>query len=46
MGSGESVADWVANVRAAGEATVGRGRPEEFEALAGRCAVFRLDGIQ
>ena len=22
------------------------GRPEEFEALAGRCAVFRLDGIQ
>jgi deazaflavin-dependent oxidoreductase (nitroreductase family) len=82
-------ADWVANVRAAGEATVARGRkarrvrmvelsaddarpllrvfpeevptgvgfmkraglvvdgrPEEFEALAGRCAVFRLDGIQ
>jgi deazaflavin-dependent oxidoreductase (nitroreductase family) len=82
-------ADWVANVRAAGEATVARGRdtrrvkmvelsaddarpllrafpdevptgvgfmkraglvvdgrPEEFEALAGRCAVFRLDGTQ
>jgi deazaflavin-dependent oxidoreductase (nitroreductase family) len=82
-------ADWVANVRAAGEVTVARGRrvrrvkmvelsaddarpllrvfpeevptgvgfmkrsglvadgrPEEFEALAGRCAVFRLDGIQ
>ena len=82
-------ADWVANVRAAGEATIARGRtwrrvrmvelspddarpllrvfpeevptgvgfmkrsglvvdgrPEEFEALAGRCAVFRLDGIQ
>lgn len=82
-------ADWVANVRAAGEATLARGRsvrrvrmvemstdearpllrafpeevptgvgfmkraglveegrPEEFEALAGRCAVFRLDGIQ
>jgi deazaflavin-dependent oxidoreductase (nitroreductase family) len=82
-------ADWVANVRAAGEATVARGRsvrrvtmvelsaddsrpllrafpekvptgvgfmkraglvtdgrPEEFEALAGRIAVFRLDGIQ
>jgi deazaflavin-dependent oxidoreductase (nitroreductase family) len=82
-------ADWVANVRAAGEALVARGRcvrrvqmvelsaddarpllrvfpeevptgvgfmkraglvtegePEEFEALAGRCAVFRLDGIQ
>jgi deazaflavin-dependent oxidoreductase (nitroreductase family) len=81
-------ADWVANVRAAGEATVARGRkvrrvrmvelsaddsrpllaafpekvptgvgfmkraglvaegrPEEFEALAGRIAVFRLDGI-
>ncbi|MDT5171843.1 MAG: hypothetical protein QOD02_5208 [Mycobacterium sp.] len=82
-------ADWVVNARAAGEATVARGRtvrrvnmvelsaqdarpllrvfpeevptgvgfmkraglvegcrPEEFEALAGRCAVFRLDGIQ
>jgi deazaflavin-dependent oxidoreductase (nitroreductase family) len=81
--------DWVANARAAGHATVARGRtvrlvtmvelsaddarpllrvfptevptgvgfmkrsglvsegrPEEFEALAGRCAVFRLDGIQ
>ncbi len=81
-------ADWVANVRAAGEATIacGRrvervhmaelsagearpilrafpaevptgvgfmkraglvkdGRPEEFEALAGRCAVFRLDPV-
>jgi deazaflavin-dependent oxidoreductase (nitroreductase family) len=81
-------ADWVANVRAAGDATVARGRkvrrvtmvelsaddsrpllrafpekvptgvgfmkraglvtegrPEEFEALAGRIAVFRLDGI-
>jgi deazaflavin-dependent oxidoreductase (nitroreductase family) len=79
-------ADWVANVRAAGNATVARGRhrervrmvelpaedarpilrhfptevptgvgfmkraglvseghPDEFEALAGRCAVFRLD---
>ena len=79
-------ADWVANVRASGEATVARGRsvrrvkmvelsaddarpllrvfpievptgvgfmkrtglvtegtPDEFEALAGRCAVFRLD---
>ncbi|OBI15562.1 MULTISPECIES: nitroreductase family deazaflavin-dependent oxidoreductase [unclassified Mycobacterium] len=79
-------ADWVANARAAGEATIARGRhvqkvrmaelaaddarpilrafpaevptgvgfmkraglvtegrPEEFEALAGRCAVFRLD---
>ena len=79
-------ADWVANARAAGQATVARGRrvekvrmvelapddarpilrafptevptgvgfmkraglvtdgrPEEFEALAGRCAVFRLD---
>ncbi|OBH22659.1 deazaflavin-dependent nitroreductase [Mycobacterium sp. E342] len=79
-------ADWVANVRAAREATIARGRhlqkvrmtelsaddarpilrafptevptgvgfmkraglvtegrPEEFEALAGRCAVFRLD---
>jgi deazaflavin-dependent oxidoreductase (nitroreductase family) len=82
-------ADWVANARSAGQATVARGRtvrrvtmvelsaddarpllrvfptevpagvgfmkrsglvtegrPEEFEALAGRCAVFRLDGIQ
>lgn len=82
-------ADWVANVRAAGEVTVSRGRhvrrvsmvelsaddarpvlrlfpekvptgvsfmkragliadglPEEFEALAGRIAVFRLDGVQ
>jgi deazaflavin-dependent oxidoreductase (nitroreductase family) len=82
-------ADWVTNARAAGQATVARGRtvrrvkmvelsaddarpllrvfptevptgvgfmkrsglvtegrPEEFEALAGRCAVFRLDGIQ
>jgi deazaflavin-dependent oxidoreductase (nitroreductase family) len=82
-------AAWVANVRAAGAATVARGRrvrrvkmvelpaedarpllrvfpekvptgvgfmkraglvdegrPEEFEALAGRIAVFRLDGIQ
>jgi deazaflavin-dependent oxidoreductase (nitroreductase family) len=82
-------ADWVANVRAAGEATVARGRsvrrvrmvemsaddarpllrafpekvptgagfmkraglvtegrPDEFEALAGRIAVFRLDGVQ
>jgi deazaflavin-dependent oxidoreductase (nitroreductase family) len=81
-------ADWVANVRAAGQVTLARGRharrvrmvelsadearpvlrafpnevptgvgfmkraglvtdgrPEEFEALAGRCAVFRLDGI-
>ncbi|OBG31043.1 nitroreductase family deazaflavin-dependent oxidoreductase [Mycobacterium sp. E3198] len=81
-------ADWVANVRAAGQATVARGRrvdtvrmvelspddarpilrafptevptgvgfmkraglvtdgrPEEFEALAGRCAVFRLDPV-
>jgi deazaflavin-dependent oxidoreductase (nitroreductase family) len=81
-------ADWVANVRAAGRATVARGRhvhrvrmvelspddarpilrafptevptgvgfmkraglitdgrPEEFEALAGRCAVFRLDPV-
>ena len=81
-------ADWVANVRAAGEATLtqGRrservrmvemspnearpllrafptevptgvgfmkkaglvqdGRPEEFEALAGRCAVFRFDTV-
>jgi deazaflavin-dependent oxidoreductase (nitroreductase family) len=79
-------ADWVANVRAAGQATIARGRrvqrvrmvelspedarpflrafptevptgvgfmkraglvtegsPDEFEALAGRCAVFRLD---
>ena len=87
--AGFPVADWVANVRAAGEATVARGRntrrvrmvelsaddarpllrafpdevptgvgfmkraglvvdgrPEEFEALAGRCAVFRLDGTQ
>jgi hypothetical protein len=25
---------------------VTEGRPDEFEALAGRCAVFRLDGIQ
>ncbi|MGE5697340.1 MAG: nitroreductase family deazaflavin-dependent oxidoreductase [Candidatus Sericytochromatia bacterium] len=81
-------ADWVANVRAAGEATLTRGRarervrmvempaeearpllrafptevptgvgfmknaglvkdgrPEEFEALAGRCAVFRFDPV-
>ncbi len=81
-------ADWVANVRAAEQATVSRGRhvqqvrmvelspddarpilrafpaevptgvgfmkraglvtdgrPEEFEALAGRCAVFRLDPV-
>jgi deazaflavin-dependent oxidoreductase (nitroreductase family) len=81
-------ADWVANVRAAEQATVARGRhvqkvrmvelspddarpilrafptevptgvgfmkrtglvnegsPEEFEALAGRCAVFRLDPV-
>ena len=81
-------ADWVANARAAGQATVARGRhvhrvrmvelppedarpilrafptevptgvgfmkraglvtdgpPEEFEALAGRCAVFRLDPV-
>jgi hypothetical protein len=65
-------ADWVANVRAAGQATVARGRrvqrafptevptgvgfmkrvglvsegwPEEFEALAGRCAVFRLEPV-
>ena len=82
-------ADWVANVRAAGQATLARGRnvpsgcsmvelsaddarpllrafpievptgvgfmkraglvtegrPEEFEALAGRCAVFRLDPV-
>ncbi|OBA61586.1 deazaflavin-dependent nitroreductase [Mycobacterium sp. 1100029.7] len=81
-------ADWVANVRAAGSATLARGRhtervqmvelaaadarpilrlfpqevptgvgfmkrsglvtegsPDEFEALAGRCAVFRLDRI-
>ncbi|WP_156690274.1 nitroreductase family deazaflavin-dependent oxidoreductase [Mycobacterium sp. Marseille-P9652] len=82
-------ADWVANVRAAGAATIARGRnvrkvrmaelspedarpilrafptevptgvgfmkraglvtdgrPEEFEALAGRCAVFRLDALE
>ena len=82
-------ADWVANVRAAREATIARGRqvrrvrmaelpaedaqpilrafptevptgvgvmkrsglvkdgrPEEFEALAGRCAVFRLEPIE
>ncbi len=81
-------ADWVANVRAAGEAAIARGRhveqvrmvelsaddarpilrafptevptgvgfmkraglvkegnPDEFEALAGRCAVFRLDRL-
>ncbi|OCB33677.1 deazaflavin-dependent nitroreductase [Mycobacterium malmoense] len=81
-------ADWVANARAAGAATIARGRrvrqvrmaelsaddarpilrlfptevptgvgfmkraglvtegrPEEFEALAGRCAVFRLDPV-
>jgi deazaflavin-dependent oxidoreductase (nitroreductase family) len=81
-------ADWVANVRAAGQVTLARGRrtqtmrmvelspadsrpilrdyptqvptgvgfmkraglvtdgrPEEFEALAGRCAVFRLDPV-
>jgi deazaflavin-dependent oxidoreductase (nitroreductase family) len=81
-------ADWVANVRAAGQATLARGRnvrrvqmvelsaedarpvlrafptevpsgvgfmkraglisdgrPEEFEALAGRCAVFRLEPV-
>jgi hypothetical protein len=81
-------ADWVANVRAAGQVTIARGRhveqvrmvelsaedarpflrafptevptgvgfmkrtglvtegsPEEFEALAGRCAVFRLDPV-
>jgi deazaflavin-dependent oxidoreductase (nitroreductase family) len=81
-------ADWVANVRAAGQARLARGRnvrrvnmvelstddarpllrvfptevptgvgfmkraglvtegrPEEFEALAGRCAVFRLDPV-
>ena len=81
-------ADWVANVRAAGQARLARGRnvrrvnmvelstddarpllrvfptevptgvgfmkraglvtegrPEEFEALAGRCAVFRLDSV-
>ena len=81
-------ADWVANARAAQEATIARGRrgqrvrmtelspddarpilrafpaevptgvgfmkraglvtdgrPEEFEALAGRCAVFRLDAV-
>ena len=81
-------ADWVANVRVAGEATIARGRhvqkvrmaelsaedarpilrafptevptgvgfmkraglvtegrPDEFEALAGRCAVFRLDPV-
>ncbi|ORB11756.1 nitroreductase family deazaflavin-dependent oxidoreductase [Mycobacterium noviomagense] len=60
-------ADWVENVRAAGEATVTRGRrcervptgvkftkraglvtdgrPDEFEALAGRCAVFRLESV-
>jgi hypothetical protein len=81
-------ADWVRNVRAAGEVTLSRGRkreqvrmvelsaddarpflrvfpaevptgvgfmkraglvtegrPEEFEALAGRCAVFRLDPV-
>jgi hypothetical protein len=25
---------------------VTEGRPDEFEALAGRCAVFLLDGIQ
>ncbi len=82
-------ADWVANVRAAGQVRLARGRnirrvnmvelsaddarpllrafptevptgvgfmkrsglvtegsPEEFEALAGRCAVFRLDPVQ
>ncbi|OBF04743.1 deazaflavin-dependent nitroreductase [Mycobacterium sp. ACS4054] len=82
-------ADWVANVRAAGEATIARGRhvqrvrmaelsvddarpilrlfptevptgvgfmkraglvtegrPEEFEALAGRCAVFRFEPVE
>ncbi|OBB67230.1 nitroreductase family deazaflavin-dependent oxidoreductase [Mycobacterium sp. 852014-50255_SCH5639931] len=81
-------ADWVANVRASGDATIARGRhvqrvrmaelsaadarpilrlfptevptgvgfmkraglvsegrPDEFEALAGRCAVFRLDPV-
>jgi hypothetical protein len=81
-------ADWVANARAAGQASVARGRkvrrvkmvelsaedarpllrvfpievptgvgfmkraglvtegrPDEFEALAGRCAVFRLDPV-
>jgi deazaflavin-dependent oxidoreductase (nitroreductase family) len=86
--AGFPVADWVANVRAAGQATLARGRraktvrmvelspddarpilrafptevptgvgfmkraglvtdgrPEEFEALAGRCAVFRLEPV-
>jgi deazaflavin-dependent oxidoreductase (nitroreductase family) len=87
--AGFPAADWVANVRSAGEVTLARGRsvrqarmvelsaddarpllrvfpekvptgvgfmkraglvvdgrPEEFEALAGRIAVFRVDGIQ
>jgi len=55
MGSGESVRPpwWlkpakvptgVGFMKRAGLVT--EGRPEEFEALAGRCAVFRLDGIQ
>ncbi|EFG76376.1 deazaflavin-dependent nitroreductase family protein [Mycobacterium parascrofulaceum ATCC BAA-614] len=86
--AGSPGADWVANARAAGAATIARGRhvrrvrmaelsaddarpilrlfptevptgvgfmkragfvtegrPEEFEALAGRCAVFRLDPV-
>jgi hypothetical protein len=36
--------DWSANVRAAGEGTLQR-NPDEFEALAGRCPVFRLDPV-
>jgi hypothetical protein len=39
MGSSKSVF-----MKRAGLVT--EGRPEEFESLAGRCAVFRLDGIQ
>jgi hypothetical protein len=40
----EEVPTGVGFMKRAGLVT--EGRPEEFEALAGRCAVFRLDGIQ
>ena len=40
----EEVPTGVGFMRCTGLVT--EGRPEEFEALAGRCAVFRLDGIQ
>lgn len=54
--NGHPGADWVDNIRVAGEATLAHGRrtervrmielpPEDARPVAGRCPVFRIDPI-